>query len=326
MVKPRIFVGSSEESLLIAYAIQENLERVAEVVVWDQDIFNVSSYNLEALSDELQRSDFSVFVFTPEDDAKIHGEKHRTVRDNVLFELGLFMGHLGRDRSFIVQPRGVKKLHLPTDLAGINVATYDSSRTDGNLKAALASACSRIRKKINPKPIGPARNEMPWSTFCRALDTLADQLNGGSSCIPRFRPHLIIGVNQGGTIVGGLLYYYFHRACQFVTIWTQDLLACRQDVQLQELSVTIKALLQAVAGPLRILLVDDSFKTGTAMEVAQSYLKDALREAALTTPLMTKIAVLVYRDDLHKDHQKCQPPDYYIHGYYTHFPYAKVSV
>ncbi|MFO1428546.1 MAG: nucleotide-binding protein [Candidatus Competibacteraceae bacterium] len=320
MAKPRIFVGSSAESVSIAHAIQDNLEHDAEVVVWDQSIFGLSSYNLEALSVELQRSDFGVFVFTPEDDAKIRGEEHRTVRDNVLFELGLFMGHLGKDRSFIVQPREVEKLHLPTDLIGINVATYDPGYTGGNLRAALGPACNQIREKIYP-----ARNEMLWPTFCRALDTLAERLDKGAG-YGGFRPHLIIGVNQGGAIVGGFLYYYIPRVYQLVTLWTQNPPSSRKDVQLQELSVTIKACLQAVGDPLRILLVDDSFKSGTAMGIAQSYLKDALQEAAATTPPVTKIAVLVYRDDWHKDHQICRPPDYYIHKFYTHFPYAHVNV
>lgn len=322
MVKPIIFVGSSAESVSIARAIQDNLKDDAEVVVWDQGTFDLSSYNLEALSVALQRSDFGIFVFKPEDYVKIRDEEHRTVRDNVLFELGLFMGHLGRDRSFIVQPRGLEKLHLPTDLTGINVATYDHpSSAGGNLRAALSPACNQIREKLYP-----ARNEMPWPTFCRALDTLAEQRLDMGPAHGGFRPHLIVGVNQGGTIVGGFLYYYFHGAHPLVTLWTRNPLLIRKDAQLQELSVTIKALSQTVEGPLHILLVDDSFKSGTAMETAQSYLKDALQEAAVTTPPVTKIAVLVYRDDLHKDHQKCRPPDYYIHRFYTHFPYAKASV
>jgi hypothetical protein len=36
MVKPNIFIGSSTESLEVAYSLQENLEPSAEVTVWTQ--------------------------------------------------------------------------------------------------------------------------------------------------------------------------------------------------------------------------------------------------------------------------------------------------
>lgn len=151
--KPLLFVGSSVESISVAYAVQENLERVAEVTVWDQGVFEISRYALESLAKSLITYDFAVFIFTPDDVAVIRDEQFRIVRDNVVFELGLFIGHLGRHRTFVITPRGTPELHLPTDLLGVTLATYTSDRRDKNLKAALGPACHQISRAIEAEGV-----------------------------------------------------------------------------------------------------------------------------------------------------------------------------
>jgi hypothetical protein len=68
-------------------------------------------------------------------------------RDNVLFELGLFMGRLGRSRTFVLH-QASSALKLPSDLAGVVTAGYDWPRHDGNHRAAVGSACDAIRQVI----------------------------------------------------------------------------------------------------------------------------------------------------------------------------------
>lgn len=148
-MKPSLFIGSSTESLDVAYAIQENLEHVSEATVWTQGIFELSKYSLDSLLDALDGSDFGVFVFSPDDISSMRGIEKRSVRDNVIFEFGLFVGGLGKERSFIVLPRGAEDaLHFPTDLLGLTPALYDASRQDGNLRASLGPACSKLTKAI----------------------------------------------------------------------------------------------------------------------------------------------------------------------------------
>jgi hypothetical protein len=75
------------------------------------------------------------------------------VRDNVVFELGLFVGGIGRDRTFIVVPDNTPDLRLPSDLAGVTVGTYETSRTDKKLRAALGPFCAEVREEINRRGI-----------------------------------------------------------------------------------------------------------------------------------------------------------------------------
>lgn len=148
VAKPRMFIASSVEHLDLAYAVQEGLEHDVEATVWSQGVFQLSRTAMASLIDQLDESDFGLFVLAPDDVTAIRDAKKNTVRDNVVFELGLFIGRLGTDRCFLIVPRGVEDLHLPTDLTGITPATFDPDRQDGNVVAALGPACNRIRKSI----------------------------------------------------------------------------------------------------------------------------------------------------------------------------------
>jgi hypothetical protein len=145
-MKPRLFIGSSSENLDVAHALQESLEQHAQVTVWDQAIFGPSKYALESLLEAVTGNDFAAFVFAPDDVLCLRGQDFQTARDNVIFELGLFIGRLGERRSFILVPASADQLRVPTDLLGLNVLKYDDRRTDGNLVAAVGSACSQIRR------------------------------------------------------------------------------------------------------------------------------------------------------------------------------------
>lgn len=321
MSKPRLFIASSTENLDVAYAAQANLEADAEVIVWDQGIFDLSSYILEGLLQELDRADFGLFIFAPEDTTRIRGEDNRTVRDNVVLELGLFVGRLGRESCFILQPSGSQQQRTLPDLSGLIVAKYDPNRIDENWRAALQTACYSIRNRIRPKD--GTEKRMNWSTYYSAVWKLSEEIaktpkQGG------FRPHLMIGVNEGGSMIGGLLYYYLRWRVHF-TVWTyDDWDSPPYDTQKNELINIIQQLPKPPRfEKRRILLVDDSFKTGTSVGRAWYLVDEAIEQLKMKEDTEIKTAVIVYRSDL-RDQSKGPSPDYYVYQDYTHFPFAPV--
>lgn len=147
-MKPRLFIGSSAENLYVAQAIQANLDYDATVTIWNQGIFNLSSNTMIDLLGALNNFDFAIFVFLPNDITTIRNNNFHTVRDNVIFELGLFLGRLGKERVFYLTDRDTKQLHLPTDLIGFTAGVFDSNRDDNNLKAALGPFCFDVSTKL----------------------------------------------------------------------------------------------------------------------------------------------------------------------------------
>lgn len=141
--KPRVFIGSSVEGLKFAENIQLGLDFSAEVTVWTQGVFVASRSNLENLIAALKLADFAVLVLTPDDLIERKGSTGAAPRDNVLFELGLFIGRLGRDRTFMVSCRD-DALKLPSDLDGIAHITF-GRRRDGNIKASIGPVCTELK-------------------------------------------------------------------------------------------------------------------------------------------------------------------------------------
>ncbi|OHB34663.1 MAG: hypothetical protein A2Y08_03230 [Planctomycetes bacterium GWA2_40_7] len=145
MKKPRIFIGSSSEALLVAEAIQANLQYDCYCTIWTQGVFGLGKTPIESLISQAEQSDFAILVIHPDDLANLRGKEIHIARDNVIFELGLFIGMIGKNRTVFVIPRNVD-VHIPTDLTGLTPASYDPNHH--NLQAALGPACIEIKNFI----------------------------------------------------------------------------------------------------------------------------------------------------------------------------------
>lgn len=156
MAKPALFIGSSTEGLVFARPVRALLAQDAEVTLWNEGFFPLGNTFIESLVNLLPRFDFATILLTPDDLISSRDLTSLSPRDNALFELGLFMGRLGRERTFVVRPRG-GELKIPSDLAGLTTAHYDWPREDGNQTAAVGPACDSIREGIRRLGFSEAR-------------------------------------------------------------------------------------------------------------------------------------------------------------------------
>lgn len=269
----RVFVASSREALDIARAIQSNLHDVGTVAVWDNSAFRISEYNLNALERELLSSTHAIFVLQPDDISLIRKNQHKTARDNVIFELGLFMGKFGLGRTYLVQPEDTKA-HLPTDLSGLTVAKY---KPGPDIYAAIGPACTAIRNKI--KQSMPRNQGIEWGQFATLTSNLLSVLkrspgNGG------YRFDVIVGINRGGIIVADLI----SRACADAMPILSICADRRSSPHVFDHWINANVVQTLAHADIKnILIVDDVVRNGETLSSVREFLKVNLQQKSIRT-------------------------------------------
>lgn len=120
--RPIMFLGSSVEKLPALDAFVTALAHDAEPKPWP-GVFGPSRFTLPDLLKAANECDYATFVFAADDTTSARHKRAPTVRDNVILEAGLMIGVLGIENVFLAKPRGAK-LHLPSDLNGLNTVEY----------------------------------------------------------------------------------------------------------------------------------------------------------------------------------------------------------
>ncbi len=148
---PRVIIFSSAESLNCALGVQHALSVCGgcEATTWSAGIFSPSSMTLPTLIDQMDEFDFAIAVTAADDATTSRGQCFGSTRDNVVFEFGLAVGHLGLSRSLLMVPRD---LHMPSDLKGLTTVPYQFE-TGAREAESLLPACTEIRRHI--QKLGP---------------------------------------------------------------------------------------------------------------------------------------------------------------------------
>ena len=145
--QPMLFIGSSAEGRSVVDAMRTVMRRWRLVPrPWTDGVFEASGTTIESLIRVSNEADFAALVLTADDARVARGKKGRVPRDNIVFELGLFMGSLGRERVFILKPMNVD-IKIPSDLLGVTWLEY---REDGpgKMEDNIRPTCQHIRKRI----------------------------------------------------------------------------------------------------------------------------------------------------------------------------------
>jgi predicted nucleotide-binding protein len=132
--KIRVFLMASAPAHTMAHEVKRVLsgERL-DVDLWEEGAFRGGSYSIETLERKLDQCDIAVAV-----------AEHGTGHESVIFELGFFIGRLGRNRTFLIEPR-TEQIQLPHELAGVNTITY----RDGNLLQA-GTRLAKLAAELGP--------------------------------------------------------------------------------------------------------------------------------------------------------------------------------
>src|SRR4051812_34417630 len=161
MAEPvNLFLASSNEGRPIAEALQLELAHDCVSQGWWSLFDNKpGATNLEQLLD-LLHFNFAVMLLTRDDRIWHRKKGFDAPRDNLIFELGLFMGAMGGpERVFFVLPRDmeptrdVSAYRIPSDLAAISGIEYDGrlsvNSTLQERRSAMSPVATIIRDQIH---------------------------------------------------------------------------------------------------------------------------------------------------------------------------------
>jgi hypothetical protein len=140
--KPKLFIGSSTDGYNIAEKVKLHLSAVADCHLWKDDgIWEVNTSTFDNLLRMVKFFDFGVFVATA-DDLTMSNNNQVVIepRDNVILEMALYLGAMGKDKSFLLCEKGIK---LPTDFSGIYMPRFDP-----NDDKSIEIACKEFTSKI----------------------------------------------------------------------------------------------------------------------------------------------------------------------------------
>ncbi|WP_421828653.1 STING domain-containing protein [Larkinella sp.] len=141
-LKPKIFIGSSKAGYQIAEKVKSYLVDIGDCFLWnDRGVWEPNKSTFDNLLRMASYFDFGIFVATADDLTLTNNNLVIEPRDNVILEMALFLGAMGREKSFLLVESDIK---LPTDFNGIYMPRFDKSND-----ASIEAACQEYANVID---------------------------------------------------------------------------------------------------------------------------------------------------------------------------------
>jgi hypothetical protein len=162
--------------------------------VWDGDVSNqLGDIILDELLLNVSHYDFAILVLSADDLTTSKRKRKESPRDNVIFELGMFMGVRGRRHVFpIIVPGQAGDLKVPTDLAGNKVLHLDPDRL-ANDQGYLSEQVGIVKTAILARFRQASLSLLPSAALAHGyyhnfLVPVSDHLSAGETRNPEGAP------------------------------------------------------------------------------------------------------------------------------------------
>ena len=181
----KTFIASSSENIHVAEVLRELLIKDQENIVvstWKHpEVFEKNRSPFEGLQEKLNEFDYSIFLFFSDDTIERRNTTLKVVRDNVLFEAGLFFGRHSSKHCFIVRPEGENSPTLPTDLLGITTEICPEVQNLPS-KTLIASKLGEVAKKIKGAILASAQTR--GVDIVDSITSLTEKLDSLNATLP----------------------------------------------------------------------------------------------------------------------------------------------
>jgi hypothetical protein len=169
----KLFICSSVASLDVALALKNNLSGDFMVTTWKENTFQLGHHNLDSIIKASTKYHYVLLVLTPDVVQTFNNNTTANVKDNIIFEMGFFIGIFGKERTFFIV-ENAPDFKLPTYVSGINYTDFIKPNGPDLLETSLQKCCVHIKNAISEKDDHPHDKQPHFVTdllrvFCQSL-------------------------------------------------------------------------------------------------------------------------------------------------------------